>query len=588
MAPQEANLFASILNDHRLRPVFQPIANLGKGSVMGYEALIRGPVDTDLHTPASLFQAASTLRMRGQLEIAAISQILDHLRKHPVPGYVFINVSGNILIDVARQWGMKTLIAWLEQKGAPLGKLIFEITEHERISDVEQLKRITARLHARGVTFALDDFGDGHSSLRAWAEIQPRFVKIDKFFTADIASMPYKAKTLMALANICETLGGTLIAEGIENDEQLRIIRDLGISLGQGFFIGTPLAEAAPTITSAAAATIARKEVRVLNDNLALGSQQVSAEKLAIAAPTIAPFQSNEVALHIFQENPELHALPVICNDLPVGLINRRDFMERFTRPFQKELLGQRPCSLLMNQQPRLLERSANISEMIDLLTSEDQRYLFEGFIITDQGRYFGIGTGEMLVRTVTAQRLEAARHANPLTFLPGNIPISQHIEKLLRNGKPFFVAYCDLNHFKPFNDQYGYWRGDEMIRLVSRTLLESIDNRIDFVGHVGGDDFIIVFQSPGWRYLCEKIITRFNAQAQELYDPEELKNNGISAEDRHGHMTFFPLTTLSIGVVEANPPYYRRAEDVASAAAAAKRQAKRRNMGFWVAEDGG
>src|SRR5690606_19854196 len=135
--------------------------------------------------------------------------------------------------------------------------------EHERIADVEQLKAVTTSLHGRGISFALDDFGDGHSSLRVWAEIQPRFVKIDKFFTADIAKIAYKSKTLHALCHICETLGGTLIAEGIENEEQLGVIRDLGITLGQGFFIAPPETEPATRISAAAAATIANKEVTV-------------------------------------------------------------------------------------------------------------------------------------------------------------------------------------------------------------------------------------------------------------------------------------------------------------------------------------
>ena len=110
-----------------------------------------------------------------------------------------------------------------------------------------------------------------------------------------------------------------------------------------------------------------------------------------------------------------------------------------------------------------------------------------DGFIVTENGPYVGLGTGDQLVRSVTEARIEAARHANPLTFLPGNISISQHIERLLKKQVHFVACYADLNHFKPYNGYYGYWRGDEMIRLMARLAMEQCDTQRDFLGHVGG-----------------------------------------------------------------------------------------------------
>ena len=131
-----------------------------------------------------------------------------------------------------------------------------------------------------------------------------------------------------------------------------------------------------------------------------------------------------------------------------------------------------------------------------------------EGIIIVDGGRYRGLGSGKDLVRTVTESRIEAARHANPLTLLPGNIPITQHIARLLSAGREFVACYGDLNHFKPFNDQYGYWRGDEMILLAARCITAQADPRRDFVGHVGGDDFVVLFQSDDWQRRCEATLS--------------------------------------------------------------------------------
>jgi len=134
--------------------------------------------------------------------------------------------------------------------------------------------------------------------------------------------------------------------------------------------------------------------------------------------------------------------------------------------------------------------------------------------VIADSGRYVGLATGESLVRAVAEIRVEAARYANPLTFLPGNIPISEHIARLLAAGVEFTACYSDLNQFKPFNDQYGYWRGDEMIKLAAATLSAACDPLRDFLGHVCGDDFVVLFQSGDWRERCERIVEEFNAAA--------------------------------------------------------------------------
>jgi GGDEF domain-containing protein len=285
----------------------------------------------------------------------------------------------------------------------------------------------------------------------------------------------------------------------------------------------------------------------------------------------------------LFAEDPTLRAVALVDGDRPVGLLNRQTFVDRYAKPYFKELYGRKACMLFANTTPLSLDKHTSLDAMAAVLTSADQRYLTEGFIVTEGGRYLGLGTGEQLVRVVTEARIEAARHANPLTFLPGNIPISEHISRLLASGGAFVACYGDLNDFKPFNDHYGYWRGDEMIRLVARTLVSHCDPRRDFVGHVGGDDFVVLFQSDDWMERCEKILKTFNERALALYDDSARHRGGIDAEDRQGIARFFPCTTLAIGAVPVGPGVFSRPEQVASAAAAAKHKAKIGNLGLAI-----
>jgi diguanylate cyclase (GGDEF)-like protein len=306
--------------------------------------------------------------------------------------------------------------------------------------------------------------------------------------------------------------------------------------------------------------------------------------RLAVVdAPPVNLSTTNDALSALFLNQPKLHAVAVLDGSRPVGIINRSHFMNEFSKLYYREVWGKKPCLVHANMAPRLIERNHNVDDLVGILTSDDQRYLTDGFIVTDNGRYVGIGTGEQLVRSVTETRIEAARHANPLTFLPGNIPISQHIVRLLTNGAEFVACYADLNNFKPFNDQYGYWRGDEMIRLLARVAVAHCDPQRDFVGHVGGDDFIILYQSADWQAQCQRIISEFANLAVALFDDSARQAGGIQAEDRYGVSRFFPLTTLSIGAVKVHGHEFTTAEQVASAAARAKHDAKTADTGLFV-----
>jgi diguanylate cyclase (GGDEF)-like protein len=204
-----------------------------------------------------------------------------------------------------------------------------------------------------------------------------------------------------------------------------------------------------------------------------------------------------------------------------------------------------------------------------------DPRYLADGFVITENGRYLGIDTTRDLIREITQLQINAARYANPLTLLPGNVPITEHIERLLGAGTAFCACYCDVDNFKPFNDVYGYHKGDEIIRLTARVMSQQCDPERDFIGHIGGDDFIVLFQSMDWEHRCRMALEQFALHVPTLLSEEDRARGGLMSEDRRGEETFFPFPTLSIGAVVVHTNELTSHFEV-SAAADAKKQAKR------------
>ncbi|MDC8784511.1 GGDEF domain-containing protein [Roseateles koreensis] len=580
----------ALIQQGLLSTMFQPIAQLDSGLIYGYEALVRGPKGSALEYPDALFAAGRREGLSVELEICCARQALQDWRHQALPGKLLINMSAAALASAVAQSGhdnhgdCNTLLN--ERLGLPLDRIVIELTEHERVTDIEILRQTIVGLRRQGVGIALDDFGDGRSSLRLWSEIQPDLVKIDKYFTHDLPAHAEKLQTFRALLQLAETFGAQLVAEGIENAEELRVLRDLGVSFGQGWFLGRPNPQGQLEVLPAARDVLASSDIAVLPELRRASSNGVTAERLIMEAVTVSQDTTHEQLFRLFDDNEQLHAVAVLDeHQHPVALVDRAQFLNRWAKPFFLDLYGRRPCTLFANPTPLVVDADTGIEALTTVLTSADQRYLREGFIITREGRYLGLGTGEQLVRSVTEARIEAARHANPLTFLPGNIPISQHIGRLLSSGREFVAAYADLNHFKPFNDEYGYWRGDEMIRLVARVSSMHCDTQRDFLGHVGGDDFVMLFQSDDWEQRCEQIIERFNALARNLFDAAALQAGGIMAEDRHGDLRFHPCTTLSIGVVRIKPGSLQRVEEVATAAASAKRHAKHEQLSLYVME---
>ncbi|WP_018410545.1 EAL domain-containing protein [Methyloversatilis thermotolerans] len=570
----------ALLDGRALGMVYQPIVRLDEGSVMAHEALVRGPEGGTLHLPSLLFATAREIGLEAELELACVEAAVRHFDV-AAPGELYVNCSAGTLRRLAAE-GCVELLALLSRHALSPSRLVLELTEHERVTEIDALRGAVSRLAALGIGFAIDDFGDGRSSLRLWSELAPPRVKLDRYFAHDIHLDARRVEAVRAVVQLARAFGAELVAEGIERPAELAVLRDLGVHCGQGYLFGRPQGATVHRVPDEVVAILGSRKVAVLPDTPHRGAAETVA-RLAVSAPAVEPHTANLAVVQVFTEHPELLALPVLDQGIPVGLINRRAFMDLYTQPYHKEVYGRRPCALFMNPNPLRVERSTPLEAMSSVLAGEDQRYLYDGFVVTEYGRYVGVATGESLVRAVTEMRIEAARHANPLTFLPGNIPITEHLRRLMASDSDYAASYFDLNNFKPFNDLYGYYRGDEMIKLAARSIQQEADPLRDFVGHVGGDDFIVLFQSEDWRARCERIIERFNGEALGLFNAEELARGFMEGEDRKGNRTRFPLTTLCAGVVLGRGQGFRTEEEVASAAASAKRQAKANGGGLHV-----
>jgi diguanylate cyclase (GGDEF)-like protein len=161
--------------------------------------------------------------------------------------------------------------------------------------------------------------------------------------------------------------------------------------------------------------------------------------------------------------------------------------------------------------------------------------------------------------------------------MLPGNVPIQQCLTRLLQQSREAVICYVDIDSFKPFNDLYGYAKGDEVLLCLAQCLNERVDPARDYVGHIGGDDFLLVLGSVDWRTRLNRLLEDFQGQCRRFYRDEHLQAGCITAHNRQGQRQEFPLLSLSLGVVHLRPEQCAEldAAQLASLASEAKRNAK-------------
>ncbi len=165
----------------------------------------------------------------------------------------------------------------------------------------------------------------------------------------------------------------------------------------------------------------------------------------------------------------------------------------------------------------------------------------------------------------------------NPLTKLPGNIPVIKEVQKRLDLGEEFALAYADLDNFKPYNDKYGFSRGDEIIRMTGRLITNITKLRNPdgcFVGHIGGDDFVFITSPEKAEPVCREITESFEQIVPTFYDPEDRERGCILSRDREGKERCFPLLSISIGVT-FNRGWFKHYGAMSAAASELKKYAK-------------
>ncbi|MBH3446474.1 EAL and GGDEF domain-containing protein [Pseudomonas moraviensis] len=565
---EQLSALSSILTQSGLHSLFQPIICLSERRILGYEALTRGPSNSPLHSPIALFAVARQAGRLSELEIACRQSACRRFNEQQLPGKLFLNVSPESLLEAAHQPGRTLQL--LQDLGIAPSQVVIELTEQTPIDDFQLLQTALHHYRAMGFSIALDDLGAGYSSLRLWSELRPDYVKIDRHFIDGIHQDALKREFVGSILQIAKASRAQVIAEGIELPEELAVLTEMGVDLVQGYLLGRP--QEHPSRDARAMMPKHDSSAVALNDE----GSDLSA--LLNEQPAVQRDTPTATVLEAFRRQANLNSLAVLDEQgQPCGIVHRHSLSDALLKPFATDLFARKPISRLMNDDFLAVEISQSLQQVSRLITSRARQRIEEDFIITLNGSYLGLGRVIDVLKLITELKIQQARYANPLTLLPGNVPIQQCLTRLLQQARESIICYVDIDSFKPFNDIYGYGRGDEVLLCLAQCLNERIDPTRDFVGHIGGDDFLLVLGPEDWRKRLNQLLDDFQNQCRRFYRPEHLEAGCFIAPNRQGVRQEFALLSLSIGVVHLRPEACAAldASQLAEMASQAKHHAK-------------
>lgn len=570
---------------------FQPIYSARNGSVFGVEALTRTVVHNPFERIDELFRHAILTDTICTLDYHCRENALREAARlgvRELDTYLFINVCPEVLTAPEHYPGLTDLFS--DKWSIPKDRIVLEITEESSITNYKLFKDAVTYYKNRGYRIAIDDFGAGHGGLKMLSMIEPDFVKIDRHFISSIDKANIKYNLVDAVTTACHRIGIQMIAEGIERDEELRIVRDLGIDYLQGYLLAKP-AYAIPVtgiaeLVAPDSQALSRPADELLKQNYA------TIGDICRMIESITPEVPFSLAFERFLQEEGLRGLPIVSKDHVVGMLHRSRFLE-------KNILGKCGYGMHLNAHKKVadlmetsfsaVEANLSLEEVSQMLQSRKTEQMYDDICITSHGKYHGIVAVSDLLDAITERSLLIAKGSNPLTGLPGNDYIRREIEKHLAQNMHFDVLYIDLDHFKPYNDYYGFDKGDTIIRCLGGICTGAVDAVCEdgwgFVGHIGGDDFIVLTRPQHSIEVAHRIVDAFRQRLSAYHGQRDFERGSYCSQNRKGESEEFDLLSLSIGIVSTEVNKFGSYAELASLATEIKKLAKKQK-GFSIVRD--
>lgn len=569
-----------IIDKGLLSTRFQPIYSLKTSELFGYECLSFPTTPVPFLNIIQLINSAKEINMLTLLEEAMRERAFFNASRMRVQKRLFVNIDPEVILDSTREIGFTKRLA--QRYGLSYDQLVLEITENIRLSTLKSVLKTLAHYKHQGFVVAIDDVGAGISLAPILTAEAPDILKIDRCLVQGCDKSYTKIRILRSLVDLAHTLGILVVAEGIETSGELEELLKLGVDYGQGYLLGRPN-------ESLASFKEFSREISRLKDKPEVGRPASTGTGIGEIARYIEPITPETKVREVdrrFKKDESLCALPVVTPEgIPKGLVVRESFFRQLSRKFGYDLYGEKPIERLMDSNPVIVEKAESLERISRACLERPPFKVYDPFIVVESGKYSGLGTVYELFKKTSELQILYATYANPLTGLPGNIPIYDEINRRILAGLDHVVVYADLDNFKAYNDRYGFPYGDDVIKYTALTLkgvLDPIEG--SFSGHVGGDDFVFIVPKALAEPVCKEVLSRFDSSIANFYNEEDRGRGFIVSQDREGQVREFPLIALSMAGILLEPGKFKSYLEVGEEAARLKKIAKKSSQSCFVA----
>lgn len=562
-----------ILNSEDINTVFQPIVSLENASIIGYEALSRGPADSELHAPNQLFAAAEKCNRLWELESLCRKRAIQKSINIENNKFLFLNVDPMIFKDEKFKKGFTK--EFLQSYNISPDSIIFEITEKTAIEDYNSFRSALANYINQGYKIAIDDTGAGYSGMKTLLETKPHYIKIDIDLVRDIDKDSFKQALMKAFVAFSEASNMKIIAEGIETEEELITLINLGVYAGQGYYMQRP----AGTFLDIPEEI---KRCILLHNKMANNKYNYAKNYIGDIAQKDKPFYLNTQSkvLKDYFEESLITGVCIVKDNYPVGLVMKQGLNAVLATQYGVAVFSKRPVSLIMDNSPLIVDYYTPVSEVSKKAMSREAEKIYDYVIVTKDSRYYGIVTIKNLLEYTTTLERNYAMELNPLTGLPGNAIIEKVLNDIITCNHNCCILYFDLDNFKIYNDTYGFENGDKMLKFTAGLIETTVRNCFpynSFTGHIGGDDFVCVLENSfeNCDALCKELIKNFDENVSEFFNEKDKNNGYIEAYDRKGNKDTFGLTSISIAGLYDNMSQFLIPEEIGKFMSSIKKTVK-------------